>query len=106
MTQLVADVVSIIDALGEEPVTLIGHDWGAALAWAVATYLPERVQSLVALSLGHPTSFYGAGIEQQVKSWYMLLFSQDDLGEAFLRKNDFEAIRRWSGHPRAEEVID
>jgi hypothetical protein len=36
----------------------------------------------------------------------MLLFSQDDLGEAFLRKNDFEAIRRWSGHPRAEEVID
>jgi pimeloyl-ACP methyl ester carboxylesterase len=106
MTQLVADVVSIIDALGEEPVTLIGHDWGAALAWAVATYLPERVHSLVALSLGHPTSFYAAGIEQQVKSWYMLLFSQDDLGEAFLRKNDYEAIRRWSGHPRAEEVIE
>jgi pimeloyl-ACP methyl ester carboxylesterase len=35
----------------------------------------------------------------------MLLFANDGLGEAFLRKNDYEALRHWTGHPRAEEVI-
>jgi pimeloyl-ACP methyl ester carboxylesterase len=106
MSELVGDVACIVDALGDEPVTLVGHDWGAALAWSAATYLPQRVSSLVALSVGHPSSFYSAGIEQQMRSWYMMLFSQDGLGEAFLRRNDYEALRRWSGHPRADEVIE
>ncbi|MGC1420647.1 MAG: alpha/beta fold hydrolase [Acidimicrobiales bacterium] len=106
MARLVGDVASIIDALGDESVTLVGHDWGAALAWSAATHLPERVNHLVALSVGHPTSFYSAGIEQQMRSWYMMLFSQEGLGEAFLRRNDYEAIRRWSGHPHAQQVIE
>jgi pimeloyl-ACP methyl ester carboxylesterase len=105
MANLVRDVVCIMDAVGAERVTLVGHDWGAALAWAVATVLPERVDKLVVLSVGHPTAFRSAGIEQQVRSWYMLLFANDGLGEAFLRQNDYEALRRWTGHPRAQEVI-
>ena len=106
MHHLVDDVLHIIDALGVERVTLIGHDWGAALAWAATSHLVDRVDRLVALSVGHPSAFYGAGIGQQMRSWYMLLFSQEGLGEAFLRKNDYEAIRRWTGHPRAEEIIE
>jgi pimeloyl-ACP methyl ester carboxylesterase len=106
MHHLVQDVSHIIDALGEESVTVIGHDWGAALAWASAAGLSSRVDALVAISVGHPTAFYSAGIHQQMKSWYMLLFSQEGLGEAFLRKDDYRALRRWAGHPRAEEVIN
>jgi pimeloyl-ACP methyl ester carboxylesterase len=105
MANLVGDVACIIDAVGAERVTLVGHDWGAALAWAVATVLRERVEKLVVLSVGHPTAFRTAGLEQQVRSWYMLLFANDGLGEAFLRQNDYEALRRWTGHPRVEEVI-
>ncbi|HWD95844.1 MAG TPA: alpha/beta fold hydrolase [Acidimicrobiales bacterium] len=105
MHHLVSDVVSIVDALGGGKVTLVGHDWGAALAWAVAAYRGDLVERLVVLSVGHPTAFYGAGISQQIKSWYMLLFQFEGVGEAFLRKNDYEAMRRWTGHPRAEAVI-
>jgi pimeloyl-ACP methyl ester carboxylesterase len=105
MFHLVGDVKSIIEALGE-PVTLIGHDWGAALAWSVAAHLPDQVERVVVLSVGHPTAFYGAGIDQQMRSWYMMVFSQEGLGEAFLRKNDYAALRRWSGHPRADEIIE
>ena len=36
----------------------------------------------------------------------MLLFHFDGLGEAFLRQNDYEAMRRWVRHPRGEQVID
>ena len=106
MAHLVSDVRCIIDAVEAPRVTVIGHDWGAALAWAVATVLPDRVESLVVLSVGHPTAFRSAGIEQQVKSWYMLLFANDGLGEAFLRQNDHEALRHWIGHPRADEIVE
>jgi pimeloyl-ACP methyl ester carboxylesterase len=106
MRHLVADVASLIDALGVERVSLVGHDWGANLAWVVAAYLPQRVVRLVALSVGHPTAFRSAGLEQQIKSWYTLLFAHEGLGEKFLRKNDHEAMRRWLGHPRVEQVIE
>jgi pimeloyl-ACP methyl ester carboxylesterase len=105
MHHLVGDVVAVIEALGDGKVILVGHDWGAALAWAVAMYRADLVERLVVLSVGHPTAFYGAGMSQQVKSWYMLLFQFEGVGEAFLRKNDYEAIRRWTGHPRPEAVI-
>jgi len=105
MHLLVSDVAAIIDALGVATVTLVGHDWGANLAWVTAAYLPERVDHLVAISVGHPTAFRSAGLEQQLKSWYTLLFFHEGVGEAFLRKNDYEAMRQWLGHPNVERVI-
>lgn len=105
MHLLVGDVAALLDELGAGPVALVGHDWGAALAWAVAAYLSERVSHLVVLSVGHPTAFRSAGIEQQQRSWYTLLFSYEGLGEAFLRRHDYEAMRHWIGHPRVEPVI-
>lgn len=106
MHLLVQDVRCVIDAVGAETVTLVGHDWGANLAWVAAAYLPDRVDHLVALSVGHPTSFRSAGLEQQIKSWYTLLFFHEGVGEAFLRKNDYEAMRHWIGHPRVEGIIE
>lgn len=105
MAELVLDVLCVLDAVGEEHVTLVGHDWGAGLAWAVAAFVPDRVDHLVALSVGHPTAFRAAGIEQQARSWYTMLFAHEDLGEIFLRRNNYEALRRWTGHPRPDEVI-
>jgi pimeloyl-ACP methyl ester carboxylesterase len=105
MAHLVGDVSSIIAALGDDPVILVGHDWGANLAWAVAAYRPDLVERLVAVSVGHPTSFCSAGLQQQIKSWYMLLFFHESVGEAFLRKDDYDVMRRWLRHPRCEQVI-
>src|ERR1700677_2628484 len=65
MHHLIGDVVSIIDALGDDKVILVGHDWGAALAWTVATFRADLVERLVVLSVGHPAALYGAGISQQ-----------------------------------------
>ncbi len=102
---LIGDVVAIIDSLGAERVHLVGHDWGANLAWLTATFRGDLVDRLVPISVGHPTAFCAGGLDQQVKSWYMLLFHFDGLGEAFLRQNDYDAMRRWVRHPRTEEII-
>jgi pimeloyl-ACP methyl ester carboxylesterase len=105
MAQLVGDVAAIIDQLGEGPVLLVGHDWGANLAWATTAFLPALVQKVAVLSVGHPTSFRSAGLSQQIKSWYTLLFWHEGLGERFLRRNDYQAMREWLGHPNVDAVI-
>ncbi|OYV60862.1 MAG: hypothetical protein B7Z69_02825 [Actinobacteria bacterium 21-73-9] len=105
MAELVSDVVALIEADETGPVTLVGHDWGAALAWVVATYRPDLVRSLVAVSVGHPTAFRSGGFEQLRRSWYTLLFQFEGLGEAVLRQDDYAVLRRWFAHPRADEVV-
>jgi pimeloyl-ACP methyl ester carboxylesterase len=49
-----ADAVAVIEALGLESAHLVGHDWGAQVAWLVAGHHPERVRSLTAISVPHP----------------------------------------------------
>ncbi|HQU26211.1 MAG TPA: alpha/beta fold hydrolase, partial [Acidimicrobiales bacterium] len=105
MAELVTDVVAVIEAAGAGPVTLVGHDWGAALAWVVATYRPDLVASLVAVSVGHPSAFRSGGFDQLRRSWYTLLFQFEGLGEAVLRQDDYAVLRRWFAHPRADEVV-
>jgi pimeloyl-ACP methyl ester carboxylesterase len=51
LSNLAADVVGLLDALGVEQAVLIGHDWGANIAWACAELFPARVAGLVALSV-------------------------------------------------------
>ena len=58
---LAIDVTAILDHLGLERAHVVGHDWGAAVAWATAAFAPERVDHLVALSVGHPTAFASVG---------------------------------------------
>ncbi|XP_068660824.1 uncharacterized protein [Aristolochia californica] len=49
----VADLVALLDALGLEQVFLVGHDWGAIVAWAFCLFRPDRVKALVNLSVAH-----------------------------------------------------
>ncbi len=74
MLYLVADVGAVLDQVGAERAHVVGHDWGAGVAWVLAAVAPDRVDHLVALSVGHPSSFRAGGYEQHEKSWYMLLF--------------------------------
>jgi pimeloyl-ACP methyl ester carboxylesterase len=102
---LVADVNAVLDEAGVERAHVVGHDWGAAVAWAMAAMTPERVDHLVALSVGHPSSFRAGGFEQYEKSWYMLLFQFEGVAEHWLSDNDWARFRDWSGHPDADAVI-
>ncbi|WP_436522642.1 alpha/beta fold hydrolase [Actinoplanes sp. HUAS TT8] len=52
--EAVADVLAVLDELGLESAHLVGHDWGAQVAWLVAGRHPERVRTLTAVSVPHP----------------------------------------------------
>ena len=72
---LVADVVALVEEVGR-PVHLVGHDWGAVVAWTVAAEHPELVASLTAVSVPHPLAFLQAlaTSTQALRSWYMAAF--------------------------------
>jgi pimeloyl-ACP methyl ester carboxylesterase len=94
----VADVAAILDAVaglpearGESAVHVVGHDWGAAVAWLTAMYLPDRVRTLTALSVPHLAA--PATIRQREMAWYQLFFQFEEIAEATLRHDDWAALR-------------
>jgi len=72
---LADDVVTLIDQIGGRA-HVVGHDWGAAVAWTVAGLHPDRVKTLTAVSVPHPAAMMKAMVksDQLLKSYYMLLF--------------------------------
>jgi pimeloyl-ACP methyl ester carboxylesterase len=75
MSNLVGDVAALIEEYGS-PVHLVGHDWGAAVAWTLAGRRAELVRTLTTVSVPHPAAFAGSMVSssQAMRSWYMLLF--------------------------------
>ena len=75
-SELTQDIVELIEVAGLGPVHLVGHDWGAAVAWEVAAKRPDLLRSLTALSVPHPGAFARAMFtsSQALKSWYMFFF--------------------------------
>lgn len=105
MMHLVADVGTILDHLGIARAHLVGHDWGAAVAWVTASLAPDRIEHLAVLSVGHPTASAQGGLRQREKAWYQLLFLFEGVAETWLTQDGWANFHRWAGHPKADEVI-
>ncbi|MDD7966009.1 alpha/beta fold hydrolase [Actinomycetospora lemnae] len=84
--ELVDDVVALADAAGADTVHVVGHDWGAIVAWALAALRPDRVRTLTAVSVPHPAAFMAAMVSsrQLALSWYVYAFQLPALAERFL----------------------
>ena len=89
------DLKVILDHLGVERAHVVGHDWGAAVAWAFASLVPERTASLTALSVGHPNAFRARNPEQYARSWYMFMFQFEGVAEEWLSRDDWAFLRQW-----------
>jgi pimeloyl-ACP methyl ester carboxylesterase len=97
---IMRDVVGLLDALQIRQARVVGHDWGSALAWSLAAYQPDRVEQLVALSVGAPGNPGGSSMAQREKFWYVLYFQFEGIAEAGLADNDwqlFKAFMRGEG---------
>lgn len=98
LRRLVGDVTALVDAVGG-PVHLVGHDWGAAVAWLTAAGRPDLVRSLVAVSVPHPAAMAQAALrsDQLRRSWYMGLFQVPWLPERVLGSDRGEVWLRGGG---------
>lgn len=83
-SELAADVLALADLTGG-PVHLVGHDWGAAVAWGTAILAPGKVRTLTAVSVPHPGAFLAAMPRgQALDSWYMAFFNLPWLPERMM----------------------
>jgi pimeloyl-ACP methyl ester carboxylesterase len=91
------DVAALIHHLGEESVHLVAHDWGGAIAWALASTRPELVRSLAVCNIPHPALFLQgvrANPRQLARSWYMLFFQVPWLPERVLAADGYRNVAK------------
>jgi pimeloyl-ACP methyl ester carboxylesterase len=97
LAQVTADLMTAMDV----PVAdVVGHDWGANVAWALAAWHEDRIRSLTAVSVPHPAAFTAAwrsDPEQQERSAYIRLFWQQGKAEEVLLADDARRLRRMFG---------
>jgi pimeloyl-ACP methyl ester carboxylesterase len=109
MPHLLGDALGLLDALGAETADVVGHDWGAAVAWQLATRHPERVRSLTAVSVPHPLAFVEAlrtDADQRQRSQYMKDFQVEGAAEEALLHGD-DGLRTLFGPiPDAQPYLD
>src|SRR5271155_3278719 len=88
--ELVGDLGALIDTSGARKVHLVGHDWGAVVAWAAAAEMPERLATVSPVSVPHPAAFIKsfANSRQGLASWYMFFFQLPRIPEWLLMRRN------------------
>jgi pimeloyl-ACP methyl ester carboxylesterase len=97
---LMADVLALGAHYSREPFALVAHDWGGAVAWAVAIAQPGRLSRLVMINSPHPYLFWrelGNNPAQQKASEYMNVFRLDK-AERLLSENGYARLLAAFGH--------
>jgi pimeloyl-ACP methyl ester carboxylesterase len=106
--QLADDVVALADALRLDTFHLVGHDWGAAVSWVVATRHAARLRTLTAVSVPHLAA-YGAALrddaDQQSRASYIGLLRQVGKAEGLLLEDGARRLREmYGGHVPTAQV--
>lgn len=100
--RLTGDIAALVEHAGPDPVHLVGHDWGSAVAWTLTAARPDLVASLTAISVPHPLAFATSMVcsRQLLRSWYMLLFQLPWIPELLIGRVDtiFYRMLRRTGH--------
>jgi pimeloyl-ACP methyl ester carboxylesterase len=94
LAQVTCDLMT---ELGLPRADVVGHDWGANVAWTLAAWHSDRVRSLTAVSVPHPAAYtaaFRADPEQKERSAYIRLFWQEGKAEEVLLADDARRLRR------------
>lgn len=95
---LVGDVIALLDALEIDRAVVVGHDWGAPVAWNSALMRPDRVRAVAGLSVPYtprgPRSLTQAMRDHGVDGFYMLYFQEPGTAEAELEADIRESLLR------------
>ncbi|WP_123535812.1 alpha/beta fold hydrolase [Halosimplex salinum] len=95
MRELSRDIVDLVAAEGRESAHVVGHDWGAAVAWDLALRYPDTVDRLGIINVPHPSVMrrtLRSNPRQLVRSWYMFAFQIPLLPEAVLGRGDAQGV--------------
>lgn len=91
--ELVEDIASLVEYFGFEKASIVGHDWGAGVAWAISQQRPEILHKLACLQVPPPLVWRkNQTLRQFLASWYMFFFQIPRLPEWVLKKDNYAAF--------------
>ena len=90
----VADMTAVLDHCGVGTAHVVGHDWGAAVAWYTAMLNPDRVRTLTVISVAHPRS--ARTLRSYEMAWYQLFFQFAGVAEATIQHDDWAWFRMFT----------
>ena len=97
LDNLAADIFALADALGRNTFRVVGHDWGSAVAWWMASKNPARLERLVTIDAPHPAVWMSAvrnDPEQRRKSWYVQALRIPRLPEFMIRLGGYSGLTK------------
>ena len=98
LLHLVGDVIALVDALGEESVVLVGHDWGAAVAWITALLRPDVVRAVAGLSVPPvlPAGMTPPSVTRKKfgDGFYQVGFQEPGVADVVLARDPLTTFRR------------
>jgi pimeloyl-ACP methyl ester carboxylesterase len=96
MPTLLRDIAGLIRGLRQDQATIVGHDWGGALAWQFAIHYPYMTSRLITMNAPHPYALQREfrTLKQLRKSWYFFVFQIPWLPEALLLRNHANEVGR------------
>jgi pimeloyl-ACP methyl ester carboxylesterase len=96
VSELARDIAQLIEAVGEKQVYLVGHDWGAAVAWAMAYLYPQLITRLIIINVPHPKVFFRtlrSDPSQMLRSWYIGFFQIPFIPEKLISLRNFQMLQ-------------
>ncbi|PSR52128.1 alpha/beta hydrolase [Adhaeribacter arboris] len=94
---LTTDIAGLIKQLTSGKVYLVGHDWGGAVAWAMALRYPELIEKLIILNMPHPAVMHEHlrdNPKQRHRSWYAGFFQLPILPELLCRAFNYRSLEK------------
>lgn len=112
--RMAKDVAELLDHFGVEKAYIVGHDWGAMVAWMFAMKYPDRTRKLTIMNVPHPVKMLRGlkTVRQLRKSWYIGFFQLPVLPEKAIAANDYAVLRKMfrrdpvNEHAFSEDDID
>lgn len=95
INKLTEDIGALFDASGCKDMILMGHDWGAVIAWSFAIGQVRPLKRLIIANVPHPNAMrreLAENKEQKKKSWYITAFQIPWLPEFVMRRNNAKAV--------------
>lgn len=100
LSKICGDVAAVIDELSDGPAVVLGHDWGAPIAWNTARFHPDQVRAVAGLSVPYRPVGPQSSIElwkamygEQGKFFYQLYFQDEGVAEAEFEADNARALR-------------
>jgi len=104
MAEMTADFAGLAKALSPDPAVIIGHDWGAPMAWSSALFHPNHFRAVAGLSVPYtappkvrPMALYKKMFTDRGRFFYINYFQKEGVAEAELDADPAEVIRKFYG---------